>query len=230
MNPWPIGKFVSQAHGTNVLTTPILYSFRRCPYAMRARLAVLSSQTPVILREILLRDKAPEFLAVSPSGTVPCLVTQDSVIDESLDVMKWALAQNDPDQLLDMPNAGWDLISETDGSFKQALDRTKYAARYPEQNTDEQRAIAGDFLSRLDQQIDQWLFGHATIADQAILPFVRQFAFIDKAWFDAQPWPNLQAWLDRFLISDEFTTIMPKYAKWHAGDIDFIFPNAADAK
>jgi glutathione S-transferase len=193
---------------------------------MRARLAILSSKTPVMLREILLRDKAPEFLAVSPSGTVPCLITQDGVIDESIDVMKWALAQNDPDGLLAMPDTGWDLIAETDGSFKQALDRTKYAARFPEQNTDEQRAIAGDFLLRLDQQINQWLFDHATIADLAILPFVRQFAFIDKPWFDAQPWPNLQAWLNRFLISDELTSIMPKYEKWYAGKTDFYFPNA----
>ena len=191
---------------------------------MRARCAVLSSRTTVELREILLRDKHPLFLETSPSGTVPCLKTGELVIDESLDVMKWALAQNDPEHLLDMPDLGWDLIEECDGPFKQALDRTKYAARYPDQNTEEQRAIAAEFLTKLDQQIDQWLFDTPTIADFAILPFVRQFAFIDKNWFDAQSWPNLQAWLDRFITSEMFEKIMPKFEKWQDGDPQLLFP------
>jgi glutathione S-transferase len=189
----------------------------------------LSSQTTVELREILLRDKAPLFLETSPSGTVPCLKDGEVVIDESLDVMKWALAQNDPDHLLDMPDVGWDLIAECDGPFKQALDRTKYAARYPEQNTDEQRAIASAFLSKLDQQIDQWLFDTPSIADFAILPFVRQFAFIDKSWFDDQDWPNLQPWLERFITSPKFEKAMPKFAQWHDGDPPLFYPSEPTA-
>jgi glutathione S-transferase len=206
---------------------PVLYSFRRCPYAMRARLALISAQTPVVLREILLRDKPAAFLEKSPSGTVPCLITGGEVIDESLDVMKWALALNDPDGMLDMPKEGWDLIDHTDGPFKLALDRTKYAARYPEQDTDQHRTNALAFLMRLDQRIDQWIFERATIADIAILPFVRQFAFIDKPWFDAQPMPNVHAWLDRFLKSDAFELIMPKFAPWQEGDAEIFFPDTA---
>lgn len=212
------------------MMTPILYSFRRCPYAMRARLALLFAQQNVVLREVVLREKPQPFLDVSPSATVPCLITGDSVIDESLDIMIWALTQNDPDQLLEMPDTGWQWIEYTDGPFKQALDRTKYAARYPDQNTSEQRDIAGSFLKKLDLQIDQWIFERPSIADLAILPFVRQFAFIDKAWFDSQPWPNVHGWLDRFLNSESFEMIMPKFAQWHEGDHKVQFPNLFKAK
>ena len=210
--------------------TPILYSFRRCPYAIRARFALVSSKTNVILREIKLREKPEQFLDISPSATVPCLLTQDDVIDESLDIMKWALAQNDPDGLLDMPDIGWSLIDQTDGPFKQALDRTKYAARYPDHNPQDQRAIAAAFLTTLDQRIDHWIFGRPSIADFAILPFVRQFAFIDKAWFDDQPWPDLQIWLNNFIASDNFEKIMIKYEQWHEGDPETLFRNMVDAK
>lgn len=203
---------------------PILYSFRRCPYAMRARLALISAQQPVELREVVLRDKPMEFIKVSASKTVPCLIAQDTTIDESLDIMTWALKRNDPDGWLKMPTQGWDLIAQTDGAFKHALDRTKYAARYPDQDTEFHRNTAGSFLSNLDEMLETWLFGRPTIADFAILPFVRQFAFIDKTWFDAQPWPNLQKWLDQFLKSEEFAIIMPKYAQWNEGDPPLIFP------
>ena len=114
---------------------PILYSFRRCPYAIRARLALLVSEQRVELREVVLRDKPKEFLDVSPSATVPCLVEESSSIDESLDVMKWALHRSDPDAWLDMPDTGWDWITRCDGPFKHALDRTKYASRYPDQDS-----------------------------------------------------------------------------------------------
>lgn len=203
--------------------TPILYSFRRCPYAMRARLAVASAQQRVELREIVLRDKAPAFLAASPSGTVPCLVTDQGAIDESLDVMKWALARNDPEGWLNMPADGWAWITRADGPFKDALDRTKYATRYPDCDPTAQRAQAAAFLTDLDGQISDWMFGQPTLADYAILPFVRQFAFIDKRWFDAQPWPNLHPWLERFLVSDRFAAIMTKYSKWGEGDTPVMF-------
>lgn len=202
---------------------PVLYSFRRCPYAMRARLALSSAGLEVELREIVLRNKPAAFLAASPSGTVPSIVTPDGVIDESLDVMIWALKQNDPEGWLTMPDAGFELIERADGPFKQALDRTKYANRYPEVDPDEQRGIAAAFLSELDTQIDGWIFDRPSLADFAILPFVRQFAFIDKDWFDAQPWPSLQDWLERFLASNRFAHIMMKYPQWHEGDPPVLF-------
>ena len=190
--------------------TPILYSFRRCPYAMRARLALVSSDQQVELREVVLRDKPAAFLDASPSATVPCLVAEDGAIDESLDIMTWALRQSDPEGWLDMPDTGWNWIERADGPFKNALDHTKYASRYPEMDATEQRDLAGAFLAELDQQIEQWIFAKPSLADYAILPFVRQFAFIDKDWFDAQSWPKLQTWLERFLISDRFVSIMSK--------------------
>jgi len=204
--------------------SPILYSFRRCPYAMRARLALVSSGQQVTLREVVLRDKPDAFLAASPSATVPCLVTTDTVIDESLDIMAWALRQSDPEGWLDMPKDGWEWIRRADGPFKDALDHTKYASRYPDMDASEQRALAAEFLADLDQQIGQWIFERPSLADYAILPFVRQFAFIDKAWFDAQPWPDLQTWLETFLTSERFLAIMTKYPQWANGDEVISFP------
>lgn len=203
--------------------TPIFYSFRRCPYAMRARLALQASDQQVELREIVLRDKAAEFLKVSPSGTVPCLQHEAGVIDESLDIMIWALQRNDPRGWLDMPDVGHDWIARADGPFKHALDRTKYASRYPDEDTSAHRAEASIFLSDLDHKLDLWIFEKPTLADFAILPFVRQFAFIDKDWFDAQPWPALHGWLDAFLSSSEFAGIMDKQPMWRHGDTPFYF-------
>lgn len=189
-----------------------------------ARLAVAMAGLEVELREVVLRDKPDAFLEASKSGTVPCLVTNESAIDESLDIMIWALKQNDPEGWLDMPEAGFDWIARNDGPFKQALDRTKYETRYPGTDLSEQRALAAAFLTDLDQQINSWMFERPTIADYAILPFVRQFAFIDKDWFDAQPWPDVQGWLDRFLTSQAFERMMGKYAQWKDGDPSVVFP------
>lgn len=204
------------------MDTPlILWSFRRCPYAMRARLALLSAGVTVELREILLRDKPQAFLATSPSGTVPALRLPDRVIDESLDIMVWALQQRDPERLLEMPTSGWALISANDGPFKRALDHTKYAVRYPERDPAAERAKAAAYLVQLEAQLAgaPWLFGaQPTLADYAILPFVRQFANTDRAWFDAQYWPSLRGWLDRFLESDRFAAIMGKHPRWVVGD------------
>ena len=205
--------------------TPIFYTFRRCPYAMRARLAIAAAGITVELREVVLRDKPAAFLAASDSGTVPCLVTDQGNIDESLDIMKWALARNDTDHWLDMRDTGWDLITRADGPFKDALDRTKYASRYSDTDAKEQREVAAEFLTELDSRIAVWIFERPSIADFAILPFVRQFAFIDKPWFDAQPWPNLQGWLDRFLATDQFENIMLKYPQWSEGDAPTFFPD-----
>jgi glutathione S-transferase len=203
---------------------PILYSFRRCPYAMRARLALQVAGIEVELREVVLRNKPQAFLDVSPSATVPCLVTEDDVIDESLDVMVWALQHNDPDGWLTMPDEGQAWIKRADGPFKKALDRTKYQTRYPGTDPHEERSKAASFLGDLNAQIDDWLFDRESLADNAILPFVRQFAFIDKGWFDAQPWPKLQAWLERFLASPGFEAMMLKYPAWQEGDAPVLFP------
>ncbi len=192
---------------------------------MRARLALQVAGIDVELREVVLRDKPQAFLDVSPSATVPCLVTQGEVIDESLDVMLWALKQNDPEGWLAMPDEGHAWIERADGPFKQALDRTKYETRYPGTNPTAERDKASVFLDDLNAQIAGWMFERESLADNAILPFVRQFAFIDKDWFDAQPWPNLQAWLARFLASSRFESMMVKYAQWQEGDPPVLFPS-----
>jgi glutathione S-transferase len=183
----------------------------------------------VELREILLRDKPSAFLETSPSATVPALRDGDLVLDESLDIMRWALGISDPERLLDMPAAGWDLIETNDGPFKAALDHTKYAVRYPDLNPEEERAKAAGFLMRLEPMLAGagWLFGdRPVLADYALLPFVRQFANIDRAWFDAQPWPNLRAWLDRFAESAAFHEVMHKYTPWVEGDAPVFFGSA----
>ncbi|MBR9843791.1 MAG: glutathione S-transferase [Rhodobacteraceae bacterium] len=206
--------------------TPILYSFRRCPYAMRARLGLTSAGIAVELREVVLRDKPAAFLNTSPSGTVPCLKTDDTILDESLDIMLWALAQNDPESLLDMPDEGHALIAATDGPFKTALDRYKYHTRYTDADRDTERAKASTHLDTLNTLLagQDWFFGAAPrLADLAILPFIRQFAMTDKAWFDAQDWPHLQRWLETFLASPRFAAIMAKYPQWHEGDAPIFF-------
>lgn len=215
-------------------TLPILYSFRRCPYAMRARLAILSSGARVELREVLLRDKAPEFLAASPTGTVPCLdLGGGDVIDESLDVMLWALRQSDPEGWL-APEQGTlaemlELVGQLDGDFKRHLDRYKYDTRYPDAAREGERSAASAILMDLEARLaaHSWLFGaRASLADFAFLPFLRQFANVDRSWFDAENWPNLRAKLAAFEASQPFAAIMPKRAKWQAGDPPLIFPAA----
>ncbi|WP_194095575.1 glutathione S-transferase [Marivivens aquimaris] len=207
-------------------TLPILWSFRRCPYAMRARLAVLSSGVQVELREILLRDKPEAFRATSPSATVPCMKDGDQVHDESFDIMIHVLRQSDPEGLLDMPDDGWELIRTNDGPFKDALNHTKYAVRYPDLDPIAERHKAVQHLMGVNDMLgDQlWLYGERpTIADLATLPFVRQFANIDRDWFDAQDWPALKAWLVRFTGSDRFAAIMPKFTPWKEGDAPVLF-------
>ncbi len=211
------------------MTRPILYNFRRCPYAMRARLAIASSGIEVELREILLRDKAPEFLEASPSATVPCLVTQSSAIDESRDIMIWALSKNDPEGWLDMPEQGHDIIDMIEGPFKTALDRYKYSSRYQDADKANERTTASSFLQDLNTRLssNSYLFGsNATLADMATLPFVRQFANTDRQWFDAQDWPHLAAWLQAFLDSTRFKSIMQKYRVWQLNDPITLFPEA----
>ncbi|QYX57675.1 glutathione S-transferase [Roseovarius sp. SCSIO 43702] len=206
---------------------PILWSFRRCPYAIRARLAVAVAGVPVELREVVLRDKPAAFLEASPTGTVPCLETDAGVIDESLDIMLWALRRNDPEGWLAMPHEGRDLIERSDGPFKQALDRYKYATRHPEADPLAERAKAGAFLADLDTRLAGrgWLLGtRPCLADMAILPFVRQFAHVDRAWFEAQPWVHLVGWLADFKSSARFKAVMSKHPQWQPGEVGATFP------
>ena len=152
------------------INKPILYSFRRCPYAMRARLALLEANQKVEIREILLIDKPVEFLQASPSSTVPCLLIGDKIIDESLDIMTWALNKNDPGNFLDMPDFGYDLINENDGPFKLALDRTKYHSRYPDEDPKSNREKASSFIYKLENILEgTFLFGEdPKLADIAV--------------------------------------------------------------
>jgi len=207
----------------------ILYSFRRCPYAMRARLALASSGVSVALREVVLRDKPPEMLSASPKGTVPVLVLKDEkVLEESLDVMRWALSQNDPEGWLQTDAAEREaLIESNDGPFKHHLDRYKYANRYEGAVAKTHRDAATVHLYQLNTRlgVSKWLCGDgASLADYALLPFVRQFANTDRAWFDAQDWPYLRTWLEAFLASPRFQVVMNKYPRWQAGDTEPVFP------
>lgn len=206
---------------------PILYSFRRCPYAMRARLAVLASGLRVELREVALRDKPAAMIAASPKATVPVLLLADGiVIDESLDIMAWAFSVGERGHWLDGHDA--DLIADNDGPFKQHLDRYKYAERYGVDPL-EHRAAATLRLQRLDERLKGRanLGGDApTIGDLAILPFVRQFALTDRRYFDDLPLPDLQRWLAAFLGSPMFERVMVRHAPWQPGDPAIMFPAA----
>jgi glutathione S-transferase len=209
-------------------TLPVLYSFRRCPYAMRARLALAASGEPHELREIVLRDKPAAMLDASPKGTVPVLVLPGGeVIDESLDIMRWALGRHDPAQWLSPAGASRDdmlaLVDANDGDFKRHLDRYKYPNRYAEENAGDEagfalghRSAAARWLTQLDARLERgWLFGaQASLADMAILPFVRQFAHTDPGWFSAQPWTRLQAWLEAFEASALYKGVMQKHNPW----------------
>jgi len=195
-----------------------LYSFRRCPYAMRARLALRYSGVPLEIVEVSLKAKPAEMLALSPKGTVPVLSVDGRVIDESLDIMRWALAQQDPqDWLLKDDPAGQaamaTLIEENDQVFKLHLNRYKYAERYPEQPMAHYRAQGAVFLQKLDQLLserDYLLADHPSLADMALAPFVRQFAHVDREWFAQTPYRHLQDWLQRFLDSELFSQVMAR--------------------
>ena len=190
----------------------VLYSFRRCPYAMRARMALRYSGVALSIVEVSLKAKPAEMLAASPKGTVPVLVCADGrVIEQSLGIMHWALARHDPDNWLQPASAA--LIEANDNSFKVLLDRYKYAIRYPEHPMEHYRAQGADFLQRLEDLLARtpYLAGHAlSLADVALAPFVRQFAHVDREWFEQSPFPHLKAWLARFLLSELFVSVMVK--------------------
>ena len=212
-------------------TLPILYSFRRCPYAIRARLAIKISGVQVELREVLLADKPKEMLACSAKGTVPVLLLPDgSIIDESWDIMLWALKQNDPKRWLPSDAtvlgeiAG--LVEQNDGEFKQNLDRYKYADRYPEQTVETHRQQGELFLQQREARLAQtryFVSAELTVGDMALLPFIRQFANVDREWFDQTPYPKLQAWLELLLEAPLFSDVMIKIPFWVRGGPVYLF-------
>jgi len=192
---------------------------------MRARLALQACGVPVELREVVLREKPQEMMEASPKGTVPVLVEPDgTVIEESYDIITWALAQSDTARWIQYDTGEVQemksLIAESDGLFKQALDRYKYPNRYEGVDRDSERAKGAEFIAKLDKLLDgkPYLFGETfSLADGAILPFVRQFAHVDMDWFYASDWTNAIRWLDAFKESSAFKAIMTKYDQWQSG-------------
>ncbi|PVZ69543.1 glutathione S-transferase [Pelagibaculum spongiae] len=220
---------------------PILYSLQHCPYAMRARLGLLMAQQQVMLRAITMKNKPKEMLAISPKGTVPVLVFADAlhkfsinskVIDESLDIMLWALQQNDPDDLLhkDSPNdlvAMLNLIKRNDKQFKPQLEIYKKAKRFHLENELDERKKCENFIAELEQRLSKtssnsngeissgYFVGNKPgFIDYALLPFVRQFSKVNRAWFVQAPYPNLRAWLEGHLQSRLYSKAMAKYPLW----------------
>ena len=210
-------------------TLPCLYSFRRCPYAMRARLGLLFAEQQVELREVVLKNKPPQMLDISPKGTVPVLqLTDGTVIEQSREIMLWALEQNDPQNLLDKPvfNQANALIDQNDNEFKYWLDRYKYADRHLEMTQEEYRQRGEVFLQRLEKQLEKhsYLLGDkVTVADTGIMPFVRQFAHVDRNVFYDLPYPNLQCWLQDWLEHPLFLQAMTKFKPWEEGDDLVVF-------
>ncbi len=204
----------------------VLYSFRRCPYAMRARMALKISGLDYEHREVLLRNKPQAMLDASPKGTVPVFVLSNGqIIDESLDLMRFALEKNDPKSWLDCDlNEADGLIAENDGPFKHHLDRYKYASRYDKNakrgDTDKsERHSAEQTVAKYENRLQNssFLLGSAqSIADIAIFPFLRQFANADKDWWDNAPYPAVRKWLDRHVTGELFKSIMTKYPLWEA--------------
>lgn len=203
---------------------PILYSFRRCPYAMRARMALLVSAQAVEIREVVLRSKPAELIAASPKATVPVLVLENGdVIDQSLDIMRWALRRNDPEGWLDGEDQA--LIATNDETFKHHLDRYKYPERhggYPQAHRDAALLILSGLEERLTSRTNLCRDSRS-LADMAIMPFVRQFAATDRNWFDAQPLPRLKEWLTRHESSPLFENAMMRLEPWQAGDAPVYF-------
>ena len=199
---------------------------------MRARLALQSANITVEIREIVLRNKPEAMLLASPKGTVPVLLDGDDVIDESLDIMFWALNQSDPEHLMpketDQMNACKDWINELDNAFKPLLDRYKYFERH-DGSQEFHRDTSLPFIEKLEAQLTKspYLTGdHLTIADLAMLPFIRQYAHVDREWFFDTEFKQVQGWLTAFLESQRFSAVMKKYQPWSDADSPLYFPSA----
>ena len=212
---------------------PILYSFRRCPYAMRARLAIWVSRVNVVLREIELRQKPVALLDISTKATVPVLQLETGmVLDESLDIMFWALQRHDPEHWLAPASLkdAQQLIQWNDTEFKSALDRYKYADRHPDHPASYYRHQGELFLAELEQRLTHQHFLCAeqfSVADAALLPFIRQFAAVDVDWFRNCRYTAVRQWLSAFTSSAYFMAIMSKYQPWQDGDPITLFGKMA---
>lgn len=204
---------------------PVLYSLRNCPYAMRARIAIFKAKQTVLLRDLVLSNKPPEMIAASPKGTVPVIVLPNEnnrVIEESLEVMLWALNETDPSNLLlrERESALTEmlaLIHTFDTDFKTAIEAYKCSKRYKETNVVECRQACETFIQTLEQRLTNsaFLMGpKESLADIALLPFIRQFARIERQWYLQSPYPNVRQWLNSYLQSPMFTKVMAKYPLW----------------
>lgn len=199
------------------MAPPILYSFRRCPYAMRARMSIVRETYEVELREVVLRDRPDHMMEISPKGTVPVLLLPDgTVIEESLEIMQHVL-----DWELSEEETHW--VDRNDNEFKFHLDRYKYPNRYEDVDELEQRTLASAYLTDLDARLCDGPAFAAQLND-ALFPFVRQFANHNRTWFDTQPWTNLHVWLSGHLESDEFKRCMKKEKQWQPGTQTVLFP------
>jgi len=212
---------------TSNLSLPILYSLRNCPYAMRARVAIYYAKQKVALRDLVLSNKPAEMLAVSPKGTVPVLVldnelAQPKVIDESLDVMLWALGQSDPDDFLHCESPHLlaemlSLISQFDNEFKKCFDKYQCAKRYHEDSLENDRAACEKYILALEERLqrnDFLMSNKASLADIALLPFIRKFSKVERQWYLQSPYPKLRTWLNNYLQSRMFSKVMSQYPLW----------------
>lgn len=209
------------------MSLPVLYSFRRCPYAIRARMAIVASELSVELREVFLKNKPDSMLRISPKATVPVLQLEDNVLEESLDIMQWALMQSDPLQLGLGDHESAELISLNDNEFKHWLDKYKYADRYPEMTAEEYRSRACEFLAKLEQQLHRYTYlagDDLSFTDLAVFPFIRQFAYVDIEWFNNAEYRKLVQWLNLMLEHELFTSVMSKYDAWQEHTVGVEFP------
>lgn len=212
-------------------TLPILYSLRNCPYAMRARIAIFKAKQQVALREVVLSNKPEEMITASSKGTVPILVLGDefaplTVIDESVDIMLWALGQNDPEDLLNKDNPSalpnmLKFILKFDDEFRTCLNAYKCAKRYRENNITECRQACEVYLQELEKCLANTRSQHRfimsdqeSLVDIALLPFIRQFAKVERQWYQQSPYPNVRQWLNHYLQSPMFTKVMAKHNLW----------------
>ena len=212
---------------------PVLYSLQHCPYAMRARLGILLAQQSVLIRAVVTKKKPAEMLAVSPKGTVPVLIIDNAqstiqqskgitVIDESIEIMLWALALNDPENLLQAEDSSrleamLDLIWSNDRNFKPNLEVYKLAKRFHKESEVADRQNCEEFVAQLEHKLEhgQYLMGdRASLADYALLPFLRQFARVDRQWYLQAPYPRVRDWLNRHLQMPLYTKAMAKYPLW----------------
>lgn len=206
-------------------TTPVLYSFRRCPYAIRARMALEYASITCELREVKLSNKPQAMINLSHKGTVPVLQLMDgSIIDESLDIMLWALEQTDPDHWLDVEqNDGRLLIDKNDQEFTQDLEQYKYFQRFPEYSQLYHREQAEEFIRLLETSLQEHqgiglVSNRQTLTDVAIFPFIRQFAHVDWQWFSNSQYKNLISWLAKYEESELFLAVMDKYKPWQENE------------